>query len=209
MGRGFIYWITISIISFIIFTSVVHAQNEVDYRLPRIYSPSHYTIDLNLDQGIFNGSVTTFGGKSSVTFSVLEETPTIKIHGTVTVASLELISENGNTYSTNFTYDNVTEILSIVANSNLTVGVNYTLSFNYTGDFDLADMHGFYRSEYFNEAGNKVYLVTTQFQSTYARQAFPCFDEPGYKSKFNISITYPVGLLALGNTPILSTENIE
>lgn len=209
MGRGIICWTIINYISFIIFTSEVGAQNEVDYRLPRTAFPSYYTLDLTLDKGIFNGSVTTFEGKSSVVFSVLEETQIIKIHGTDTVGSVELRSENGTTSNPSYTYDNVTEILYITANYNLTIGANYTLSFNYTGNLDLADMHGFYRSEYINESGTKVYLVATQFQATHARKAFPCFDEPGYKSKFKITITYPVGLMALGNTPIEKTEIVE
>lgn len=186
----------------------VLAQDVVNYRLPEIYSPSHYTVDIRLDRGVFNGNVTTFDGQSTILFNVLEETSAIIIHGVVIVNNLTLTDDNGTVITTTYTYNSLTELLTITANSNLTVNTAYTLGITYTGNFDLFDMRGFYRSEYTNANGSKVYLATTQFQPTHARKAFPCFDEPHYKARFNISLTYPSGLMALGNTPVVSTESV-
>lgn len=43
-------------------------------------------------------------------------------------------------------------------------------------------------------------IATTQFEPTYARRAFPCFDEPSLKAEFNFEITYPKGYNVLFNT---------
>lgn len=36
-------------------------------------------------------------------------------------------------------------------------------------------------------------------QATYARKAFPCFDEPAMKAVFNVTIVHDRGTVALSN----------
>ena len=44
-------------------------------------------------------------------------------------------------------------------------------------------------------------LATSHFEPTYARRAFPCFDEPHLKAKFLMTITHDRNLKAFFNTP--------
>lgn len=73
------------------------------------------------------------------------------------------------------------------------------------GEWDLAldyeapyapDLAGPYRVD---EQGESY--VFTQFESTYARRAFPCFDEPGFKVPFDLELIVPSGMRAFANTP--------
>ena len=51
------------------------------------------------------------------------------------------------------------------------------------------------------------YLATTHFEPTYARSAFPCFDEPQFKAKFKMSIFRDRFHISLFNMPIVNTED--
>lgn len=73
------------------------------------------------------------------------------------------------------------------------------------GFLSTSDMYGFYKSSYEDSASSTTYyLATTQMESTYARRAFPCFDEPSYKATFDISLSYPEGYTALGNMAVIN-----
>ena len=52
------------------------------------------------------------------------------------------------------------------------------------------NMEGAYLSSYSHE-GKKELLVSTQFESHYARECFPCVDEPAAKATFDLTITVP------------------
>jgi alanyl aminopeptidase len=61
------------------------------------------------------------------------------------------------------------------------------------------DSSGVFRVE---DQGNRYIL--TQFESTDARDAFPCFDEPGYKTPWQLTLRVPAGNAAVSNTPVES-----
>ena len=53
-----------------------------------------------------------------------------------------------------------------------------------------------------------IRYVWTQFQEISARRAFPCFDEPRFKTPFDISITHIARHAAISNTLPLSEEKV-
>lgn len=53
------------------------------------------------------------------------------------------------------------------------------------------------------------YLAATQFESTAARQSFPCFDEPAMKANFSMSIVRDKDFISLFNMPLVSSTSME
>ena len=74
-----------------------------------------------------------------------------------------------------------------------------TLHVEYSAGFDTP-LRGLYRVE---SAGNAY--AFTQFESISARLAFPCFDEPRFKTPFEVTLTIPANQFAAANTPVERT----
>ncbi|XP_049950895.1 glutamyl aminopeptidase-like isoform X1 [Schistocerca serialis cubense] len=85
---------------------------------------------------------------------------------------------------------------------------DYRLSLHFAGSLDV-NLVGFYRSRYTDkDTGQRRNIATSKFQPTYARQAFPCFDEPGFKARFSVRIVRPTeGYHALSNMNVESELN--
>lgn len=82
-----------------------------------------------------------------------------------------------------------------------------TLKIKYTAP--LTDtMMGIYPS-YYEIDGEKKQIIGTQFETNFARQAFPCIDEPEAKATFDLAIKFDEqpDETVLANTPELRVEN--
>ncbi len=70
------------------------------------------------------------------------------------------------------------------------------------------NMEGAYLSTYQHQ-NQEQRIVATQFESHYARQCFPCIDEPAAKATFDLKIIIPDEKDAvLANTPALSSRTV-
>ncbi|CAF1192609.1 unnamed protein product [Adineta steineri] len=61
---------------------------------------------------------------------------------------------------------------------------------------------GFYQSIFQDGDETMGKLLSTKFEPTDARKAFPCFDEPHLKAEFIINIIHPENTIAIANFPI-------
>lgn len=180
------------------------------YRLPSNIKPIEYRIELTIPDTILGGQVTEFSGKVDIDFQVDRETSSILLHSPGDIDGSQIIliqvpqSVTGrikNFTITSSNYNRTTEILTILTNDTLVPGTGYDISIaSYTATLDTTEMHGLYRSSYVDENNITQYLVTTQFQPTFARKAFPCFDEPHFKARFALTVDHPNGTIALFNT---------
>ena len=78
---------------------------------------------------------------------------------------------------------------------------DYTLELEFSGKI-TDSMHGVYPC-YFNHDGEDKELLATQFESHYAREVFPCIDEPEAKATFDLTLETETGVTVLGNMPVV------
>lgn len=169
----------------------------VDHRLPKEIFPTHYTVHV---KPIFSDF--TFDGV--VVMNVVFVAPVRSF----ALNSKNLVIKNKGLHVNNedatFTEDKENEIIIIQKqNGGIINSGIHTISIEYEGILN-DNMSGFYKSVYdeVNEkTGNKTkkYLATTQFESTDARQALPCFDEPNFKATFDVIITADENMTVLSN----------
>ena len=71
------------------------------------------------------------------------------------------------------------------------------------------NLFGFFRSKYTKPDGTITWLATTQFESTGARQSFPCFDEPDKKAIFNVKLGRTENMTSVSNMPMLKMNEAK
>jgi alanyl aminopeptidase len=59
----------------------------------------------------------------------------------------------------------------------------------------------------FAQKTDSDWYAYTQFEAIGARRVFPCFDEPGFKVPWQLTVFVPRGLVAISNTPVRSRSD--
>ena len=156
------------------------------------FVPEHYDLflDLNRADKSFSGKVTITGEAKTSKISLHQKDLTVEA---VVVAG----------QARPFTLDKDNEALYIELEAAGPVVVTIT----YTGKI-TDNMTGIYPS-YYTVDGVKKEIISTQFESHFAREAFPSVDEPEAKATFDLALKFDQaeGELALSNMPEIDVEN--
>ncbi|XP_042891875.1 aminopeptidase N-like [Penaeus japonicus] len=187
------------------------AAEKLDVRLPGSLKPLHYLVKL---QPFINGNF-SISGYAEVEMEVLEPTSNITLHisdiitknDTIKVHPLGQARTRGVRIKKH-EYDHARQFYIAHLKNPLQKGTKYVLSMEFIGYLN-AELHGFYRSSYTDIDGSIRNVAVTQFQATYARKAFPCFDEPAMKATFEIHLARESWMTTLSNMPIAETVPVE
>ena len=155
-------------------------------RLLDYFIPENYQLDLFIDkENKFLKGVVKITGKAL--------TPTIKLHS----VNNKIKTDKINGEKVNFKTEDGVLSVNNAPRGDLTLEVGYDRTLN-------ENMQGAYLSTY-EYQGETEKIVSTQFESHYAREAFPCIDEPAAKATFDLSITIPdEGDIVISNTELKS-----
>jgi puromycin-sensitive aminopeptidase len=167
------------------------------YRLPTTVLPRHYRLTLAPDL-----EAATFSGDVDIELSVESATSSIVLNAAELEIASAILSPGGGAdrAAASITVDEDEERAVLEFDGPLATGPA-TLHLAFTGILN-DKLHGFYRSTFTDQSGVERVIATTQMESTDARRAFPCFDEPEFKATFEITLVVDDGLNAYSNNPV-------
>lgn len=170
-------------------------------RLLDYFTPENYKLSLNINKS-------TRRVYGTVVITGEPQAKTVKFHAKdLNITSVKDL-KSGQKLEYNHELD---EMSIILPNSNKTVveiEIKYTFYLN-------TNMQGAYLSSYQYQAEGETephteYLVSTQFESHYARECFPCIDEPAAKATFDLKLITPdTDDIVISNMPAKSERVIE
>ncbi|MEX2422012.1 MAG: M1 family metallopeptidase, partial [Actinomycetota bacterium] len=176
--------------------------DEIDFRLPRTVVPRRYELVLEPDL-----DSATFTGNEAVTLHVEEPVDEIVLNAVdLEVGPGRLEGLGGTLQVATVRLDPQTERAHLLLSGTAEPG-EWTLHLEFRGTLS-EQLHGFYRSTFQDSSGAKRTIATTQFESTDARRAFPCWDEPDLKAVFGVTLVAPQDMLAISNGPEVEREEM-
>ncbi|XP_048190191.1 aminopeptidase Q [Perognathus longimembris pacificus] len=102
-----------------------------------------------------------------------------------------------------------TEFAVLELGEPLQPGRRYELRLSFAGRAARDAREGLFLTEY-RDQGRRRALIASHLEPTYARNVFPCLDEPALKATFNITIIHHPSYVALSNMPPLGqSEKVD
>jgi aminopeptidase N len=159
--------------------------------LPTDVRPERYEIRIVPD-----ADKLTFRGEARIAIRVLRPTRSIELNAAdITFGQVSLSGVRG---APKITLDDHAQTAAFDFGRALAPG-RYTLSIAYAGRI-YQQPSGLFAIDYDTAQGKRRALYT-QFENSDARRFVPCWDEPGIKAVFSISVEAPAGEMTVSNMP--------
>lgn len=165
-------------------------------RLPDTASPLRYDLTV-----IPDAKALTFSGTVHIDLDVATATRTLTLNAEN--LSLDTVTIDG-TAPVGTTQDKAEQTATFTAAKPLSPG-HHILDIAYRGTIEKT-ARGLFHLDYTAANGTPARMLLTQFEAGEARRFLPCWDEPGVKAIYTVSVATPSGQTSLSNMPVRSTE---
>ncbi|HSW81607.1 MAG TPA: M1 family metallopeptidase [Candidatus Saccharimonas sp.] len=162
-------------------------------QLTQLFKPASYKLKLDLTKRVAR----TFSGTAELHGELLKDASEIVLHS----KDLVIIAATVNGQKATVKQGEDDELA--IATGEMLSG-KQTILLDFTGTI-TDPMHGLYPC-YFKHDGKDKELLATQLESHYAREVFPCIDEPAGKATFNVTLVTEPDITVLGNTPVAKSH---
>jgi len=171
-------------------------------KLPKQVVPNEYAIRIepNLDKLTFTGSET---------IKLEVRAPVRELVLNVADIAISSAAVDGKTIPPNAVKtDYQNELLRIPLGSQLAAG-KHELALMFSGKINQQGRALYYMPYQEEGTGTRKIALGTQFEATDARRFFPCWDEPSFRARFQLTAVIPENWTALSNMPIESERKID
>ena len=169
---------------------------DIYKRLDENITPLNYNLIFKPDFKTF-----TFLGDEQISINLSDKTDKIRLNSKEIEITKALLIKDNKEFKVTYKVDKLDETVTFKLPKKMIGLVKLILNFKGKNN---DQMYGFYKSSYI-EKGKEKYLLSSQFEPSDARAAFPCFDEPNFKATFDISFIINQSLEAVSNMPIKSS----
>lgn len=185
--------------------TALHAEQPFDFastpgKLPKQVRPTEYSIWIKPDL-----KKLTFVGHETVKLNVEQATSQLVLNAAdLMVSDAQL---DGKTIPKT-KFDAKNELLTVTAPEELTPG-QHTLALKFSGKINQFGRGLFYGKYQEQSTGAKKIFLGTQFEATDARRLFPCWDEPAFRARFQLTTAVPENWLAVSNMPVATEKKVS
>ena len=187
------------ILSLLLFSASIDASAaEERIVLPEDVVPTHYDITVTPD-----AEQLSFTGVAKIDLTVKQATQDIKLNAAdLTFRKVGVIGMAPPKVS----FDKTQETVTLHFGESVKPGP-HLLVIDYSGKINPHPAGLFYLD--YDGSKGKQRALFTQFENSDARRFMPCWDEPGIKATFNLSVVVPGDLMAVSNMPIADTKGAK
>jgi aminopeptidase N len=165
-------------------------------RLPATVTPAHYDLAFTVDL-----ARARFEGTETIRVQVNEPTPRVVLNAIdLAFRDVTIAAGGGRAQRATVSLDEQGQTATLTVPQPLAKGPA-EIRIQYSGILN-DKLRGFYLSK--SKEGR---YAVTQFESTDARRAFPCFDEPAFKATFAVTLVVDRGDTAISNGTVVSDTN--
>lgn len=171
-------------------------------QLPKTVVPRRYAIRIEPDL-----EKLTTRGSVAADIEVLQPVNEISLNALdlkITKAALQ--QENGLTVGVKAKLKPEKQLLVLGLSKKIHAG-KYRLTLEFSGNIS-EQAEGCFYAKYSTPNGRKI-MLATQMEPTDARRVFPCWDEPVFRAKFDMTAVLPENFKAFSNMPIQSETRLK
>jgi aminopeptidase N len=184
----------------LIFVTTLNAEKPFNFastpgKLPKQVVPDEYAIRIAPDI-----AKRSFTGTETVKLNVREPVRQLVLNALeiqITSASLDRKALPSSAIK----LDPKEQTLTLALAGDLAVG-SHSLELNFTGKINQQGQGLYYAPYQEHGTGLKKIMLGSQFEATDARRMFPCWDEPSFRARFQLTAVVPENFTAVSNMPV-------